>query len=45
MIGFLVRHLGIHHAMIVPSLLCFGVLVMAAAMPRSDEDLKIGRSG
>ncbi|WP_375423381.1 MFS transporter [uncultured Friedmanniella sp.] len=39
-VGFLVRHLGIHHAMAVPALLCAGIIALAATMPRSDADLQ-----
>jgi MFS family permease len=38
-IGLLVRHLGIHHAMVVPAALCAGIIALAATMPRSDDDL------
>jgi MFS family permease len=38
-IGFLVRHLGIHHAMAVPAVLCAGIIALAATMPKSDDDL------
>jgi MFS family permease len=38
-VGFLVNHLGLHHAMIVPALLCAGIVGLAATMPRSDADL------
>jgi MFS family permease len=38
-IGFGVRHLGIHHAMAVPALLCAGIIALAATMPRDDADL------
>lgn len=38
-VGFLVRHLGIQHAMAVPALLCVGIVFLALTMPRSDEDL------
>ena len=38
-VGFLVRHLGIHHAMAVPAALCAGIIVLAATMPQSDDDL------
>jgi MFS family permease len=38
-IGFLVRHLGIHHAMAVPAVLCAAIIALAATMPRSDDDL------
>jgi MFS family permease len=39
-VGFLVNHLGIHHAMAVPALLCLGIIALAATMPRSDDDLQ-----
>ncbi len=38
-VGFLVNHLGIHHAMIVPAVLCAGIVALAATMPKTDEDL------
>jgi MFS family permease len=38
-IGFLVNHLGIHHAMAVPALLCAGIVGLAATMPKTDADL------
>lgn len=38
-VGFLVRQLGIHHAMAVPAVLCVGIVALAATMPRSDADL------
>ena len=38
-IGFLVRHLGIQHTMAVPAVLCAGILLLAATMPRQDADL------
>ena len=38
-IGFLVRHVGIHHAMAVPAVLCAGIVALAATMPREDHDL------
>lgn len=38
-VGFLVNHLGIHHAMAVPALLCAGIVGLAAAMPKKDVDL------
>ncbi len=40
LIGFLVSRLGLHHAMIVPSALCAGIVLLAATMPKSDADLK-----
>lgn len=39
-IGFLVRHVGIHHAMAMPAVLCIGIIALAAVMPKSDDDLK-----
>lgn len=44
-VGFLVRHLGIQHAMAVPALLCIGIVFLAATMPKSDADLEAARSG
>jgi MFS family permease len=38
-VGFLVDRLGIHHAMVVPAVLCAGIVALAATMPRTDEDL------
>jgi MFS family permease len=38
-VGFLVTQLGLHHAMAVPALLCAGIVVLAATMPRNDADL------
>jgi MFS family permease len=38
-VGFLVRHVGIHHAMAVPAVLCAGIVALAATMPRADRDL------
>ena len=38
-VGFLVNHLGIHHAMAVPAVLCGGIAFLAAAMPKTDDDL------
>lgn len=43
-VGFLVRHLGIHHAMAVPALLCAGIIALAATMPRTDADLDAGEA-
>jgi MFS family permease len=39
-VGFLVNHLGLHHAMIVPAVLCAGIVALATTMPKSDEDLQ-----
>ncbi len=38
-VGFLVRHVGIHHAMAVPAVLCAGIVALAATMPREDRDI------
>jgi MFS family permease len=38
-IGFLVNHLGIHHAMIVPAILCAAIVGLAATLPSTDDDL------
>jgi MFS family permease len=40
-VGFLVNHLGIHHAMAVPAVLCIGIVALAATMPKNDDDLHI----
>jgi len=40
--GFLVNHVGIHHAMAVPALLCAGIIALASTMPRSDAGLSQG---
>lgn len=39
LVGFLVRQVGIHHAMAVPAVLCAGIVALAATMPREDRDL------
>ena len=38
-VGFLVSHLGLHHTMAVPAVLCAGIVGLAAIMPKSDDDL------
>jgi MFS family permease len=38
-VGFLVAHLGLHHAMAVPAVLCAGIVGLAATMPKNDADL------
>jgi MFS family permease len=38
-VGFLVSHLGLHHTMAVPAVLCAGIVGLAATMPKSDDDL------
>lgn len=38
-VGFLVNHLGIHHAMAVPAVLCVGIVALAATLPKHDADL------
>lgn len=43
-VGFLVRHLGIQHAMAIPALLCVGIVFLASTMPKSDADLESARS-
>ena len=40
--GFLVNHVGIHHAMAIPALLCAGIIALASTMPRNDADLEQG---
>ena len=40
LIGFLVQQFGLHHSMIVPAVLCAGIVFLAATMPKSDADLK-----
>jgi MFS family permease len=44
-VGFLVSHLGIQHAMAIPSLLCVGIVFLATTMPKSDDDLDAARAG
>jgi MFS family permease len=44
-VGFLVAHLGIQHAMAIPSLLCVGIVFLATTMPKSDADLESARAG
>jgi len=44
-IGVLVRHLGIQHAMAIPALLCVGIVFLASTMPKSDADLESARTG
>jgi len=38
-VGFLINHLGLHHAMAVPAVLCAGIVGLAATMPKNDADL------
>ncbi len=38
-VGFLANHLGLHHAMAVPALLCAAIVGLAATMPKTDSDL------
>jgi MFS family permease len=38
-VGFLVNHLGLHHAMAVPAVLCVGIVGLASIMTRTDHDL------
>ena len=42
-IGFLVNHLGIHHAMAVPAVLCVGIVGLAVTMSKNDAGLSPGR--
>ena len=44
-IGFLVRHVGIQHAMAVPALLCLGIVFVAGTLPKTDADLESARAG
>jgi MFS family permease len=39
LIGFLVTQMGIHHAMVVPAVLCVAIAALAATMPKQDADL------
>jgi MFS family permease len=39
-VGSLVSHVGMHHAMAVPAVLCAGIVGLAAVMPRTDADLE-----
>ena len=43
-IGFLVNHVGIQHAMVVPALLCVGVVFLANTLPKTDTDLQNART-
>ena len=38
-VGFLVNHLGLHHTMAVPAVLCLGIAGLAVIMPKHDDDL------
>jgi MFS family permease len=38
-VGLLVNHLGIQHAMAVPALLCAAIIALASTMPRNDIGL------
>jgi MFS family permease len=40
--GFFVHTLGLHHAMIVPAILCVVIAALAVVMPRRDADLAMG---
>lgn len=44
-IGFLVAHLGLHHAMAVPALLCVGIVALAATMPKNIAERARAGSG
>ena len=39
LVGFLVNHLGIHHTMAVPAVLCAAIVGLAVTMPKTDDDL------
>ncbi len=39
-VGFLVNHLGLHHAMAGPAVLCAAIAGLAVLMPRTDDDLE-----
>jgi MFS family permease len=39
LVGFLVSHLGLHHTMAVPAVLCAGIVALAGTMPKDDADL------
>jgi MFS family permease len=39
LVGFLVAQVGIHHAMVVPGVLCVAIAALAATMPKQDADL------
>ncbi|KRF24379.1 MFS transporter [Phycicoccus sp. Soil803] len=36
--GFFVSRIGLHHAMVVPALLCMGIVGLAGVMPRGDSE-------
>ncbi len=38
-VGFGVNHLGLQHVMVVPAVLCAGLVGLAAVMPKTDGDL------
>ncbi len=38
-VGFLVNHLGLHHTMAIPAVLCAGIVALAITMPDGDADL------
>jgi len=40
LIGFVVRQLGLHYAMLVPAALCARILLLAITMPKSDTNFK-----
>jgi MFS family permease len=40
--GFFVHSLGLHHAMVVPAILCLAIVGLAAVMPKRDADLATG---
>jgi MFS family permease len=42
-VGFLVSHLGLHHTMAIPAVLCAGIVALAATMPKHDVGLAPNR--
>ena len=38
--NLLVKLFGLHHAMLVPALLCVAIVGLAVTMPKSDADLR-----
>lgn len=41
-VGFLITHVGLHHAMAIPALLCVGIVALSVTMPEGDADLATG---
>jgi MFS family permease len=38
-VGYLITHLGLHHTMAVPAVLCAGIVLLASTMPKEDTGL------